>query len=296
MSGVEFAVKGHTYFRANKMTPELREKLLAGLTDGSIVPYLGPGVLADVKNVATGAPIPADSNSLIYAMNDGKPMSPKLMYEFPRAAMNVELKRGRSAVTKFLNRTYGETAWTRGAVHDWLKGISPHYVIDINRDTQLQDSYADVPHNLIVGIARLGGTDFRYKLYFWDGSAYQKTTMINPAIPILYKPMGTPKPEANYIASDADYVDFITELMGGFSIPPEVKALRKGKQYLLMGMRLTRDTERMVMSDVIYAAAEPAGWVLIAEPTDKERRFCKKQRLEIIEADVFDLIGAAVAA
>ncbi|TXT26384.1 MAG: hypothetical protein FD131_4228 [Rhodocyclaceae bacterium] len=278
------------------MTPELREKLLAGLKDGSIVPYLGAGVLADVKNVATGAPIPADSDSLIYAMNDGKPMAPKLMYEFPRAAMNVELKRGRSAVTKFLNRTYGETAWTRGAVHDWLKGIAPHYVIDINRDTQLQDSYADVPHNLIVGIARLGGTDFRYKLYFWDGVAYQKTEVINAALPILYKPMGTPKPEANYIASDADYVDFITELMGGFSIPPEVKELRKGKQYLFMGLRMNRDTERMVLSDVIYAAAEPAGWALIANPTDKERRFCKKQKLEVIEADVFDLIGAAIAA
>ena len=278
------------------MTPELREKLLAGLKDGSIIPYLGPGVLADVKNAATGAPIPADSDSLIYAMNDGKPMAPKLMYEFPRAAMNVELKRGRSAVTKFLNRTYGETTWTRGAVHDWIKAIAPHYVIDINRDTQLQDSYADMPHNLIVGIARLGGTDFRYKLYFWDGVAYQKTDVINPGIPILYKPMGTPKPEANYIASDADYVDFITELMGGFSIPPVVKELRKGKQYLLMGMRLNRDTERMVMSDVIYAAAEPAGWVLIQNPTDKERRFCKKQKLELIEADVFDLIGAAIAA
>ena len=278
------------------MTPELREKLLAGLKDGSIVPYLGPGVLADVKNAATGAPIPADSNSLIYAMNDGKPMAPKLMYEFPRAAMNVELKRGRSAVTKFLNRTYGETAWTRGAVHDWIKGISPHYVIDINRDTQLQDSYGDLPHNLIVGIARIGGTDFRYKLYFWDGAAYQKSEVINPALPILFKPMGTPKPEANYIASDADYVDFITELMGGFSIPPEVKELRKDKQYLLIGMRLNRDTERMVMSDMIYAAAQPAGWVLIQEPTDKERRFCKKLGLELIEADVFDLIGAAIAA
>ncbi|MBL8441542.1 MAG: SIR2 family protein, partial [Betaproteobacteria bacterium] len=98
------------------MTPELRAKLLAGLQDGSIVPYLGPGVLADVKNVATGAAIPADSDSLIYAMNDGKPMAPKLMYEFPRAAMNVELKRGRTTVTRFLTRTYGETAWTRGAV------------------------------------------------------------------------------------------------------------------------------------------------------------------------------------
>lgn len=278
------------------MTPELREKLLAGLKDGSIVPYLGPGVLADVKNVATGEPIPADSDSLIIAMNGGKPMAPKLMYEFPRAAMNIELKRGRTTVTKFLTRTYGETAWTRGAVHDWLKDIAPHYVIDINRDTQLQDSYGNLPHNLIVGIARLGGTDFRYKLYFWDGNAYQKTEAINPAIPILYKPMGTPKPDANYIASDADYVDFITELMGGFSIPPEVKALRKGKQYLLMGLRLNRDTERMVMSDVIYAAAEPAGWVQIQNPTDKERRFCKKQKLELIEADVFDLIGAAIAA
>ncbi|PKO36774.1 MAG: SIR2 family protein [Betaproteobacteria bacterium HGW-Betaproteobacteria-6] len=278
------------------MTPELREKLLAGLKDGSIVPYLGPGVLADVKNVATGAPIPADSDSLIYAMNDGKPMAPKLMYEFPRAAMNVELKRGRSAVTKFLNRVYGETAWTRGAVHDWIKGIAPHYVIDINRDTQLQDSYADVPHNLIVGVARIAGTSFRYKLYFWDGVAYQNTEAINPALPILYKPMGTPKPEANYIASDADYVDFITELMGGFSIPPEVKELRKGKQYLFMGVRMNRDTERMVLSDVIYAAAEPAGWALIQNPTDKERRFCKKQKLELIEADVFDLIGAAIAA
>lgn len=278
------------------MTPELREKLLAGLKDGSIVPYLGAGVLADVTNVATGEPIPADSDSLIIAMNGGKPMAPKLMYEFARAAMNIELKRGRSAVTKFLTRTYGETTWTRGAVHDWLKAISPHYVIDVNRDTQLQDSYADVPHNLIVGIARIGGTDFRYKLYLWDGLAYQKSGLINPALPILFKPMGTPKPEANYIASDADYVDFITELMGGFSIPPEVKELRKGKQYLFMGLRLNRDTERMVMSDMIYSAAEPAGWALIQNPTDKERRFCKKQKLELIEADVFDLIGAPIAA
>jgi hypothetical protein len=278
------------------MTPELRAELLAGLKDGSIVPYLGSGVLADVKNVATGEPIPADSDSLIIAMNGGKPMAPKLMYEFPRAAMNIELKRGRTTVNKFLTRTYGETAWTRGAFHDWLKEIAPAYVVDINRDTQLQDSYAGVPHNLVVGIARLGGTDFRYKLYLWDGVAYQKSEAINPALPILFKPMGTPKPEANYIASDADYVDYITELMGGFSIPPVVKELRKGKKYLLMGLRLNRDTERMVMSDFIYAAAQPAGWVFIATPTDKEKRFCKKVGLEIIEADIFEFIGASVPA
>ncbi|MBK7564994.1 MAG: SIR2 family protein [Propionivibrio sp.] len=274
------------------MTPELRDKLIDGLKNGSIVPYLGPGVLADVTNATTGAPIPADSNSLILAMNDGRPMSPKLMYEFPRAAMNVELKRGRSTVTRFLTRTYGDTLWTRGAVHDWIRAIHPPYVIDINRDTQLQDSYARLKHNLIVGIARLGGTDFRYKLYYWDTVAYHKSDVIDPDLPILFKPMGTPKPAPDYVASDADYVDYITELMGGFSIPPVVKALRKGKQYLLMGLRLNRDTERMVMSDIIYDAAQPAGWALIQEPTDKERRYCKKLGLELIESDVFELIGA----
>jgi len=278
------------------MTPELRSTLIAGLRDGSIIPYLGAGVLADVRDAASGAPIPADSDSLIIAMNGGKPMAAKLMYEFSRAAMNIELKRGRSTVTKFLTRTYGETAWTRGAVHDWLKAIRPPYVIDINRDTQLQDSYADTPHTVVVGIARLGGSDFRYKLYFWDGTTYQNTAAIDASLPILYKPMGTPRPVPNYIASDADYVDFITELMGGFSIPPEVKALRKDKRYLTLGLRLNRDTERMVLSEVIYAAAQPAGWALIAEPTDKERRFCKKQGLELIEADLFDLIGVSALA
>ena len=30
-----------------------------------------------------------------------------------------------------------------------------------------------------------------------------------------------------------------------------------------MGLRMNRDTERMVLSDMIYSSAEPAGWVLL---------------------------------
>ena len=43
------------------MNPELRTRLVSGLKDGSIVPYLGPGVLADVAST-TGAPMPATSD------------------------------------------------------------------------------------------------------------------------------------------------------------------------------------------------------------------------------------------
>ena len=105
--------------------------------------------------------------------------------------------------------------------------------------------------------------------------------------------MGTPKPDNNYIASDADYVDYITELMGGFAIPSFVKEYRKGKQYLLLGMRLNRDTERMVLSDIMYSADEPKGWALIAEPNKKEQRFCKRLGVEIIEANIDAFLAAA---
>jgi hypothetical protein len=273
------------------------QELIDGIGTGDIVPYLGPDALTGSTNLETGEPIPADSDSLILAMNGGKPMAPRLMYEFPRAAMNVELKRGRKAVTRFLDETYGNTQWSRSPLHDWLAAIKPNYVVDVNRDTQLQQSYSDTPHTLIRGISRIAGTDYRFRIHHYDGEQYSDTeieqTEVDPALPILFKPMGSPLPDATYIASDADYVDYITELMGGFAIPDFLKAYRKGKQYLFIGLPMTRDTERMVLSDIIYAADEPAGWALIPEPNDKERRFCKKMSIEIIEAGMEHLLTAA---
>lgn len=271
------------------------KQLLEGIRSGKIVPYLGAGALSDVVSQTDGSPIPADSDSLILAMNNGQPMAPRLMYEFPRAAMSMENKKGRSFVTRFLNDTYGDKAWTRGAVHEWLASIKPHYVIDVNRDTQLLESYADTEHTLIMGVARIMASDYRFKLFHYDGSHYREVALdaVNPDLPILFKPLGAPKPEANYIAADADFVDYITELMGGFAIPAFLKEYRKQKQYLFLGMRFTRDTERMVMSDIIYAADEPAGWAFIPEPTDKERRFCKLKKIEIIEESWEALLESA---
>ena len=184
------------------MSTTVFSEILNGLYENQVVPYLGPGVLFDATDKLTGAAMPADSNSLILAMNNGKPMAPKLMYEFPRAAMNQELKKGRNFLGHFLTKLYGDTEWTRAAVHDWLAEWRPAYVIDINRDTQLQDSYADEEHTLIVGVARITASQFRFKIYHYDGTDYFEIPQeqVDARLPILFKPMGTPKPEAIYIA------------------------------------------------------------------------------------------------
>lgn len=277
------------------MNKPLFPDVIDGLKSGRIIPYIGPYALKGAVNKENGEPIPADSDSLILAMNNGQPMAPKLMYEFPRAAMNQELKKGRTFVTRFLTELYGKDVWTRAPIHEWLAEIKPQYVIDINRDTMLQSTYSDTPHNLIVGIARIGDTDYRFKIYHYDGSRYTEIEQeaADLSLPILFKPMGSPLPEPNYIASDADYVDYITELMGGFGLPAFLKEYRKEKQYLFIGIRFNRDTERMVMSDIVYAAADPKGWALIPEPTKKEERFCAKMGIEIIQADLDALLSAS---
>jgi len=271
------------------------QTLLEHLADGRAVPYLGPGVLDGCTSIDGGEAMPADSDSLILAMNNGRPMAPKLMFEFPRAAMNLELKKGRSFITRFFTDLYGKKSWTRAPIHDFLAQSKPGYVIDINRDTQLQDSYRDTPHTLVRGTARIGGTNYRFELHHYDGESYTETTQeeVDPTLPILFKPMGSPLPDPTYIASDADYVDYITELMGGFAIPSFLKEKRKGLKYVLLGMRLTRDTERLVLSDIVRDANEAKGWALIPGATDKEKRFCAKLGLEVVDADTQDLLAAA---
>jgi hypothetical protein len=271
------------------------DNIFTGLSDGNVVPYLGAGALNGVIDPATGKAIPADSDSLIIAMNNGKPMAPKLMYEFPRAAMNVELKRGRSAVNKFLDATYRDTQWSTSALHAWLAQQKLPYIVDANRDTQLQKQYAATPHTLIVGIARMSAKEYRFRLFKYDGTSYIaiEQEAVDTSLPILFKPLGTPLPVSNYIASDADFVDYITELMGGFAIPSFVKRMRQNKRYLLLGMRLNRDTDRMVFSDIMFGAAQPSGWALISHPTDKEKRYLGKMGIEIVNADVADFLTAA---
>jgi hypothetical protein len=273
--------------------------ILAGLYEGTVVPYLGAGTLAGVVDPASGRAIPADSESLILAMNNGQPMAPKLMYEFPRAAMNVELKKGRSTLKRFLDTTYRDIAWSSSPLHSWLAGRGLPYIVDSNRDTLLQREYAHIPHTLIVGVARIAAVEYRFKLFQHDGNGAAgkytaiEQTDVDVTLPVLFKPLGTPLPESNYIASDADFVDYITELMGGFAIPGFVKRMRQGRRYLLLGMHLTRDTERMVLADIMFSAAQPAGWALIPSASDKDKRFLDKLGVELIAADVPDFLAAA---
>ncbi|MCI4399026.1 MAG: hypothetical protein JHC37_00550, partial [Campylobacteraceae bacterium] len=69
-------------------------KIAGELKNGKTVLYIGMGIF-NGYSFSDGTGIPHDSDSIILAMNDGRPMAPRLMYEYARAAMNIEQSRGR---------------------------------------------------------------------------------------------------------------------------------------------------------------------------------------------------------
>ncbi|MCD8478373.1 MAG: hypothetical protein LRY68_11240 [Sulfurospirillum sp.] len=70
---------------------ELEEQIKAG----TLIPFIGMGVFKQTQ-CEDGFQIPFDSDSMILALNGGRAMSPRLMYEYSRAAMSLEQRKGRA--------------------------------------------------------------------------------------------------------------------------------------------------------------------------------------------------------
>lgn len=275
------------------MSDKVLREVLDELAAGNVVPCLGPGVLEDTRDPRSGRPMPGEGQALMDLASGGQPVPAKVAFECSRALMHFELKRGRSFINKTLTAAY-DVACEGGRVHEWLTELGVPYVIDTNRDRRLQDLWTGRPHTLVVGVARIIGNDFRFRLWESDGERYREVNSsdVDPSLPVLFKPLGTPIPEPIFVASDADYVDYITELMGGLAVPKFLKQRRVGMKYLMLGLRFVRDTQRMIVSDLMADAASPAGWAMISDPTAKERRFCASKDIEILECEIDELLAA----
>ena len=74
-----------------------KSDLEAHIKSGNVVPFLGMGVFKETKT-DDGDQIPFDSDSMILSLNGGRAMSPRLMYEYSRAAMSLEQRKGRAFI------------------------------------------------------------------------------------------------------------------------------------------------------------------------------------------------------
>lgn len=250
---------------------EIKQKLQTS----QIVPFIGLGVFEN-------SGLPYNSDSFILAMNDGKPMAARLMYEYSRAAMNIEQKRGRTYLEELVKKIY-TTEYKAPKIYELLSQTLPKYVIDVNIDDSLQKAYSKVEHFLILGKSRVLGDGFRFEIYSYDGSVYKliNNDKLNGSKPILFKPMGSLIPTLSLIVSDADFVDWLTEAMGGYAIPSFLKEYRKNKEYMFIGIDFSKDTFRMVANELTTGLDGGVYFTSTADISPKIEKYLQNHNLKV---------------
>lgn len=274
---------------------EIIDTLKKEIRNHTTIPYLGIGIFEGLTT-KEGEAIPYDSDSLILAMNGGRAMTQRLMYEYSRAAMHLEQRRGVEYMTQLINHIYTKP-FDPTPLQKAIFDMSPRYVIDTNRDTKLQELYAFTPHCLIIGKSRIMGNDYRYEIYEYDVENQKyfqvEEEVLENAETILFKPMGTPLPYPSFVISDADYVDWLTEAMGGYAVPSVLKTYRKTRKYLFLGTFFDRDTDRMVANELTI---DLEGGYIVSdkELSKKEKKFAEKHHLEVIPMSLPEFMNAFV--
>jgi hypothetical protein len=92
-------------------------------------------------------------------------------------------------------------------------------------------------------------------------------------------------PNMDFIVSDADFVDWLTEAMGGYAIPPFLKEYKQNKSYLFLGVDFSRDTFRMVANEITLGLDTGIVVDNKAELSKKEEKFIKTHNLELVQED-----------
>jgi len=260
------------------------ETIKKELRNQTTVPYFGLGIFEGTKT-KEGEQMPHDSDSMILMMNNGRAMSDRLMFEYSRAAMHLEQRRGVDYINQLMNHIYTKD-FDPTALHKTILNMQPRFIIDTNRDSKLQELLAFEPHTLLIGKARILDNDYRYEIFEWDleNKKYFQVeeSALDDAKKILFKPMGSTLPEPSFVISDADYVDWLTEAMGGYAVPSVLKTYRKTKKYLFLGTSFDRDTDRMVAHELTHDLE--GGYVINDKPlSKKEKKFIERHNLELIE-------------
>ena len=274
---------------------EVIQRIKKEIRNQTTVPYFGLGIFKSVKT-KQGEQMPYDSDSMILKMNNNRLMSERLMYEYSRAAMHLEQRRGVDYITQLINHIYTKE-FEPTPLHKAVVNMMPRYIIDTNRDTKLQELLSYEPHTVIVGKSRITADKNRYEIYEFDVENRKyfqvEEDALGDAKKIIFKPMGSPLPEPSFVISDADYVDWLTEAMGGFAVPSIMKSYRKTKKYLFLGTYFNTDTERMVANELTLDL-EGGYFVSDKKLGKKEKKFLEKHNIELLKLSLDEFTKAFI--
>jgi hypothetical protein len=252
---------------------ELPTAVLDGLHTGTLAPYLGPGMLA----LCQGARPPADPAALAAQLTARVSVPGKIRNRLTAAAQFIENFKHRKTLVKAMDEAFSTVAGP-SALHHALAQLRAPLIVDTWYDDTLRSALAAARDRVdwteVQGLSQ--SEHFGTWTGWYDAAGTAQPDPI-PAPTVLYRPWGGHAPAANYLVSDSDFVEVLTEIDIQTPIPQVVQQRRAGLGFVFLGCRFNDQLPRAFARQIMKRSRGPHYAVLPDEPTRMEARFLLEQ-------------------
>ncbi|MBB4245006.1 hypothetical protein GGD54_005794 [Rhizobium tropici] len=266
--------------------------LKEALAADAIIPYLGPGLL---RQSSAAPPVPDGPEGVAAALNTRATAPSKIRSNMWSVAQFIEQRRHRRTLQAWMAEIFASSAPLTG-LHAWLATLPLSLIIDSWYDGTMRAALVANGRTDVVeiqGVTRANeNRDIWTRTYDLSG----KELRPGPAAKtVLYTPHGSVRPAANFLVSDADYVEVLTEIDIQTPIPEAVKARRTNRGFFFLGCRFDDQMLRIFARQIMKRSNGPHFAVIDAKTmTKNERRFCTECGITLIDLPIGEVAAALV--
>ena len=266
------------------------DSIARALDRGNAIPYLGPGVLSFD---GAGCQLPDSHKALVGHLTSKSSVPHKVRNNLGAAAQFLENFKHRSTVTNAMTEAFsGEAQPT--ALHTLLMSLPALPLV-------VHAWYDDLPQKALRARSSWGMAQGvsqsehfgNWVHYYASDGAYAGVEADKNYVDwktLLYQPLGSVWPAHNYLVSDSDFVEVLTEIDIQTPIPSSVQEIRKGRSFLFLGCRFSTQLERLFARQIIKRSSEKHWAILAEDPTRNEARFLEKHNIERISMPLGEFV------
>ena len=269
----------------------LPDALVEGLHTGTLAPYLGPLVLGLIPAV----PVPATPLDLATFLNAKTSVPGKIRNRLTAVAQFIENFKHRKTLVTAMNEAFAAMP-AASPLHRWLAALPAPLIVDTWYDDTMRGALAGR-----ADWAEVQGLSQSEHFGTWTGwytPAGESSPDPIATTTLLYKPWGAHGPASNYLVSDTDYVEVLTEIDIQTPIPALVQQRRAALGFVFLGCRFNDQLPRAFARQIMKRSKGPHYAVLPDEPTRMEARFLEEQgitRIAMPLAAAAECLAAAAA-
>jgi hypothetical protein len=269
------------------------DEVFDGLARGAVIPYLGPGVLAATPGSEV---LPGSPARLVLRLTAKASVPHKIRNNLTAAAQFIENFKHRKTVVKAMTEAFTADA-TPGDLHRYFASSSQlPVIVSTWYDDLLIKALAAREHwGAVQGVSQ--SEHFGTWVHYFDHTgAPADEAKARDWKTLLYQPLGSIAPAANFLVSDTDFVEVLTEIDIQTPIPALVQERRRDRHFLFLGCRFNTQLDRMFALQIMKRSSDQHWALLQGELTRNEVRFLGEQNIERIDMSLAEFVTRAGAA